>query len=79
LQIYFNANETNFLYKKNYAEITNEMIVMDNYKRMEGPSSSMFEVMNQWSSGNFTNILTISIKCLLKRYIERENSNLPQY
>lgn len=51
--------------------------MMDNYRRMEGPAPSMFEVMNQWSSGNFTNILTISIKSLLKRYIERENSNLP--
>lgn len=79
LQIYLNANETNFLFKKDYGEITNEMIMMDNYRRMEGPAPSMFDVMSHWNSGSFTNILTISIKSLLKRYIVKESSDQPEY
>jgi hypothetical protein len=53
------------------------MIVMDNNRRMEGSEPFMFEAMSQWSQGAFTNILTISIKSLLKRYIARENTDLP--
>lgn len=51
---------------------------MDSYKRIPGPSS-MFDGIGQWNSSSFTNILTISIKSVLKRYINRENKKLPEY
>lgn len=74
--MYFNPEETLFLCTKDYAEITNEMISMDNYRQGDGHSPSMF---NGWGRAHFVYILTISVKGLLKRYIKRDSLDIPQF
>lgn len=47
---------------------------MDNYRRIDEPLPSMLAGLNQWGSKPFNNVLTISVKGILKRYIIRESN-----
>ena len=53
---------------------------MDNYRRADATLPPMLAGFNNWGSKPFNNVLTISIKSILKRYIMRESiTENPQY
>lgn len=56
------------------------MIIMDSYKQADMQNTTILSGIQSWNRVNFQNILRISIKGLLKRYINRVDIfTTPQY
>lgn len=56
------------------------MILMDDFRQTDMHSTTVFSGIQNWNRINFQNVITISIKGILKRFINRTDIvNTPQF